>query len=116
MDKTEPLTIVVGRDMEKDWDSFLSGKTKDRPKNMLYLDSYKELSDLLSPKNIGLLKIIASFPKGNSVGELSDKSKRKQEAISRDIKKLKKNGFIETRKDKQKTIVTPKYSKIIIEI
>ena len=112
----EPLTIVVGRDMDKDWDDLFKGKNKNLPKNMLYLDTYDEVSELLSPKNIELLRMITSFSSENSVGELSKKSNRKQEAISRDIKKLRKNGFIETHKEKQKTIVTPKYSKIIIEI
>lgn len=115
-DKMESLTIFVGKDRDKDWDNLLTGKDKDQPKNTFYIDSYGELSKLLSPKNLELFRMIASFSNGESIGGLSQKSKRKQEAISRDVKKLKKNGFIKTHKEKQKTIVTSKYSKIIIEI
>ena len=112
----EPLTIVVGRDMDKDWDDLISGKNMKQPKNAYYVDSYEKVSKLLSPKNLELLKMIASFSEWKSIGELSKKSNRCQEAISRDIKKLKKNGFVKTKKEGRKTIVEPKYSKIIIEI
>jgi len=102
--------------MDKDQYDLLQGKNIKLAKNAYYVDTYEEVSKLLSPKNLELLKLIASLSEWRSVGEIAKKSNRKQEAISRDIKKLKKNGFIETKKEGRKTIVTPKYSKIIIEI
>ena len=112
----EPLTIIVGRDMDKDQADLLKGKNMNQPKNAFYVDTYEDVSKLLSPKNIELLKLIASFSDWKCVGELANKSNRKQEAISRDIKKLKTNGFIETKKDGKKTLIGPRFSKIIIEI
>ncbi|MFA5763798.1 MAG: hypothetical protein WC915_03210 [archaeon] len=112
----EPLTIVVGRDMDKDQADLLSGKNVNLPKFAYYVDTYEEVSKLLSPKNLELLKLIVSFSEWRSIGEIAKASNRKQEAISRDIKKLKANGFIKTKRDGKRTLVEPKYSKIIIEI
>ena len=112
----EPLTIIVGRNMDKDIDNLLKGIDMNQPKNAYYVDTYEEVSKLLSPKKLELLKLIASFSDWKSVGEIAKESNRKQEAISRDVKNLKANGFIKTKKDGKRTLIETKFSKIIIEI
>ncbi|MBI4052951.1 MAG: ArsR family transcriptional regulator [Candidatus Diapherotrites archaeon] len=113
----EPFTIIIGGNEEKDLDDFFSGKSTDQPKDVLYLDTFEQLHELLSPKKLDLLKWLMDLPKNHkpcSVSDTAKKIKRKQEAVSRDLKQLKKLGLVELKKDGQKTIPTPKFRRIEI--
>lgn len=112
--KEEPLTIIIGGDFNKDLDALMKGDRK-QPKNVLYLKSYKHLLELLSPQKIDLLRELAKTDK-YTVCELAKKTKRHQEAISRDIKQLKQKGFVKTTKNKNTTQITPIFKKIEITI
>jgi len=109
----EKLTIIIGGNADRDLEKLFQGKF-DQPTNTLYLDTYEKFQELLSPKKIDLLMQIANT-KDLGVCELAKKTKRNQTAISRDLKKLKKQGFVKTKKEKQKTIVSPIFSKIEIK-
>ncbi|MDD5148727.1 MAG: hypothetical protein PHH08_04655 [Candidatus ainarchaeum sp.] len=117
--KDDVFTIIIGGDMDKDLDDLFSGKRPDQPKNVLYLDNYNELAELLSPARINTLLYLMDIKKENSEKSISQTAKalkRHQEAVSRDIAHLKKNGFVETKKSKQATIALPKYAEIQIKI
>jgi len=119
MKKKEPFTIIVGGDMDKDLDDLFSGRNINQPKNMLYLNTVEQLLDLLSPKKLSTLKWLMEYqPSDNpkTISQIAKENNRFQEAVSKDIKELKKNGFVETKKDKQKVYAFPKHSEIIIKI
>jgi predicted transcriptional regulator len=117
--KKEPFTIIVGGDMDEDFEDLFSGKNIDQPKNSLYLDSVEQLLDLLSPKKLSTLKFLIEYqseknPK--SISQIAKENNRFQEALSKDIKHLEKNGFVTLTKDKQKVYASAKHSEIIIRI
>ena len=115
----EPFTIIIGGNARKDLDELLSGKPLseiNQPKDALYLDTFERLHELLSPKKLDLLLALMENPKHCCVSETAAKIKRKQEAVSRDLKQLKKLGLVELKKDGQKTIPKPKFRKLEIRI
>lgn len=117
--KENILTIIIGGDEEKDWRDLFSGKRMDQPKNVLYLDTYEQLAEILSPARINVLRFLMKDYKCHeekSVSQTAKELNRHQEAISRDIKHLKKLGLVETKKSKQATIALPKYAEIQIKI
>lgn len=121
-EKIEPLTIVIGRDMDSDISEFFSGKPLsevNKSKKMLYLDSFEELVELLSPKKLDLLRSLMNYhpnPCTESVSEIAEKLGRKQEAISRDLNCLKKLGLVKTVKNKQKIQASVPFKRIEIRI
>jgi len=117
--KKEPFTIIVGGNMDKDLDDLFAGKNLNQPKNSLYLDTVEQLLDLLSPKKLSTLKFLMEYqsekhPK--SISQIAKENNRFQEALSKDIKHLEKNGFVTTTKDKQKVYAAANHSEIIIRI
>ena len=117
--KKEPYTIIIGGDMDKDARDVFEGKNLNQPKNVLYVDTLEEAMDYLSPKKIGLLKSLMDYepsPCELTISELAKATGRLQPAVSRDIKDLREKGFVETRKDKQSTRITPIHNEIIIRI
>lgn len=120
--KEYSLTIYVGRDSDKDLDELFKGKkTTDIkiPKNALYLKSFEQLHELLSPKKLDLLLYLMDVPQKKipkTISEVAGDLGRKQEAISRDISHLKKLELIELKKEGQKTYACPKYASIDIKI
>jgi len=118
-DKYDKLTIIVGGDFDKGLDELLSDKyDPSYPLNTLYLKSFEQLHELLSPKKMDLLKWLIEYkPKPcESVSGLAKKLNRKQEAISRDLKQLRKLGLITEKKDKQSVLVSVPFKKLVIEI
>ncbi len=118
-DKYNKLTIIIGGNFDKDLDELLSDKyDPSHPLNTLYLKSFEELHELLSPKKMDLLKWLIEYkPKPcESVSGLAQKLGRKQEAISRDLKQLRKLGLITEKKDKQSVLVSVPFKKLVIEI
>lgn len=120
--KENILTIIIGGDEDADWKELFSGKPFNKikqPKNALYLDTYEQLSELLSPARIDVLRFLMSDYKCECEHSVSQTAKglgRHQEAVSRDIAHLKKLGLVETKKSKQSTIALPKYAEIRIKI
>ena len=116
------LTIIIGGDMESDYDELFSAKPLKeikQAKNTLYLESYLQLNKLLSPQKMDLLRYLIeeqSEQKPKSVSEIATELNRHQEAISRDIAGLKNLGFVFLKKFKQTVYVLPFYSKVNIEL
>ncbi|MFH0954712.1 MAG: HTH domain-containing protein [Candidatus Micrarchaeota archaeon] len=116
------LTIIIGGDMESDYEELFSAKPLKeikQAKNMLYLESYGQLDKLLSPQKMDLLLYLIeeqTEQKPKSVSEIAAELNRHQEAISRDIASLKNLGFVFLKKFKQTVYVLPFYSKVNIEL
>lgn len=111
MNKKNVLTIVIGGDMEKDekaiWDN-PEKAIKDQAQNMIYVDSYEQLYQMLSPARLDLLRYVIRMnhqKESKSVGTIAKELNRKQEAISRDLHYLSGRRLIELKKNKQ--IVLP---------
>jgi biotin operon repressor len=118
IEPADVFTIIVGGDMEKDDELLFAGKPKGLPRNAYYLDTFEELNDLLSPKKMELLRHLmmyqrATLPKSISV--IAKDTKRFQEAISKDIKHLRKLGLVEIVKEKQCVYPYPKFKEIVIK-
>jgi predicted transcriptional regulator len=121
MNKFEDLTIIIGGNHEEDLRRIFSKgcDLSKEPKNTLYLNSFEQLHELLSPKKMDLLKYLIEYnPKcpASSVSDLAKKTNRKQEAISRDLIQLRKLGLIKEKKEKQSVLVSAPFRKLIIEV
>lgn len=120
--KSKKLTILIGGDMEADFEELFLGKNFEeiaQAKNTLYLDSYEQLNKLLSPKRMDLLRYIMetqTTKKQKSVSEIAKEVHRHQEAISRDISHLKKLGLVVLKRVKQTVYAIPTYSCIDIRV
>jgi predicted transcriptional regulator len=114
------LTIIVGGDMDADIERLFSENCDldKEPRHVFYLNSFEELHDLLSPKRMDLLKWLIEYKPNscNSVSDLAKKLNRKQEAISRDLKQLRKLGLIVEKKEKQSVLVSVPFKKLVIEV
>jgi predicted transcriptional regulator len=118
--KTNKINIIIGGNFEKDFDDLLDGKinAKKHPKNIIYLDSFKQLNELLSPSKLDLFNYLIDFQNQKNPKTLSTISlelKRKKEAISRDIKQLNNLELITLKKVKQTVYAIPKYKAIEIK-
>lgn len=116
------LAIIVGGDIDSDYDELFSGKPLNeiaQPRNALYLDSFEQLHKLLSPKRLDLLRHIMETQSGvkpKSVSEIATELGRHQEAISRDITSLKNLGLIAIKRFRQTAYALPEYSRIEIKV
>ncbi len=118
--KSDKLYIIVGGNFEKDFDDLLNGKInpKKHPQNIIYLDSFKQLNELLSPSKLDLFNYLIEFQDKKNPKPLSKISlelKRKKEAISRDVKQLNNLELITLKKIKQTIYAMPKYKAIEIK-
>ncbi len=114
------LCIMVGGDYDKDFDDLLNGRIdlKQHPKNMIYLDTFAQLNKLLSPSRLDLLNYlieVQNTENPESLSKIAHELKRKQEAISRDIKQLHNLGLIVLKKVKQTVYAIPNYQSIEIK-
>lgn len=120
--RKECLTILVGADMDSDFKQLFSGKPISeikQAKNALYLDSFEQLSRLLSPKRIDLLRYLKNTQgskRRKSVSEIAKKLNRHQEAVSRDVNYLKALGFVSLKRVKQSVYAMPAFNSIKIKI
>lgn len=110
------LIIKIGGDPKKDIkEVFDNPKKNGQPgTSTLYLNSVKDLYEMLSPKRMGLLLYLAGSEESaqNTTTVLANKLGRKQEAISRDTAILEKHGLISKTKDKQKVFIKSAYGAI----
>lgn len=112
------FTIIIGGDMDKDDELLFAGKPEGLPRNAYYLDTFEELNDLLSPKKMELLRHLMLYQRTTipkSISVIAKDTKRFQEAISKDIKHLRKLGLVEVRKEKQCVYPYPKFREIVIK-
>lgn len=122
MKKQNTLTIIIGGDVDKDYEELLSAKSLKeikQPKNILYLESYEQLDRLLSPKKIDLLLYLIKTQNSDnpeSISGIAKKLNRHQEAISRDVRYLHKLGLVSLTQMKQTVYAFSKYSKISIQL
>ncbi|MDD4251155.1 MAG: hypothetical protein PHX27_03120 [Candidatus ainarchaeum sp.] len=114
------LYIIIGGDFDKDFNDLLNGKInpKKHSQNIIYLDSFKQLNELLSPSKLDLFNYLIDFQDKTNPKPLSKialELKRKKEAISRDIKQLNNLELITLKKIKQTIYALPKYNSIEIK-
>ncbi len=81
----------------------------------IFIPSGVKISEILSEKRIELLSLIAKQP-NKTINELSKATKRKKEAISRDIKFLKKHNLVETKKRGREKQVKTSIKYVLIPI
>ncbi len=116
------LKIEIGKDIEKDYSELFSGKPFSRinqSKNTLYLDSYEQLTKLISAKKMDLLLFLMGFQTQKnpfSVSQIAKKLNRHQEAVSRDLTYLKNLELVKVEQSKQMSYAFPVYSEIDIKI
>lgn len=118
MKKENILHIIINGNYDKDLENLLKGKiNKKTSKNTIYVDSFTQLNSLLSPSKLDLFNYLTESQntKPKSLTEISNKLKRKKEAISRDIKQLSNLELIKLKKEKQTIYALPKYKKIEIK-
>ncbi len=117
MNNMKKIIIKIGVKMEDDLKQIYENpKTGNPGTNTIYLKNVSELSQILSPQRLRLLKNLINEQKSESVTDLAKKLKRKQEAISRDLKILEKNSLVQKNKEKQETHAKTNYSTIEIQL
>lgn len=113
------LTIIIGGDMDKDLEEMLERPEKAivRPPHVLYLDTYEQLHDLLSPAKIDVLHSIISYDTSQEpdIKGLAKQAKRKQEAVSRDVHALEKMKLVELKKKGRHVHVSTPFKSIQIQ-
>ncbi len=111
------LIIKIGVKMSDELREIYMDPKKGKPgTHTLYLKNADELYELLSPKRIELLSFVTNQSTKNTIGEISRKLRRKQEAVSRDANILSKHGLIEKVRQKQSTRLKPNYSSLQINL
>ncbi len=114
------LTVVIGGDIDSDLNEILySGKSikeLNQSKNSLYLENYEQFYKLLSPKKLDILLFLMKSKTKKSVSEIAEKTKRLQEAVSRDLSKMKDLGIIEIKKEKNFAYISPNFKTIEIKL
>ena len=111
------LIIKIGKKMESDLKGIYKSPKKGKPgSHILYLKSAEELYELLSPKRIELLSFVINQSTKKTIGEMSKKHRRKQEAVSRDASILSKHELIQKTREKQKTYLKPNYDSLQIQL
>lgn len=112
------LRIRIGGDALKDMTKVMKDPSKGEPgTHTIYLKRPEELSELLSPKKLEMLRFILNYPdKPRTVTEVSKKTKRKQESISRDAAILEKHSLIEKIRKGRTALLKAKYDTLEIKL
>ena len=110
------VVLVIGGEMWKDLREMIDNpeKASKEPDLKIYVESVEQLSSILSAKKMNLLQYI-QFHKNLSVGEIASKTKRKQEAVSRDLHQLEHYGLVKLGKKGKHVYPEAKAKKITIE-
>ncbi len=118
-DPTKVFTIIVGGDMDLDDEECFvnSEKWSERPRDTLYVRDWKELHDWLSPAKLGLLIDLMNYNpmKEEGVGDIALRTKRKREAISRDIHHLAGMNLVHLKKNGKNVLVSTPFESIQIQ-
>lgn len=119
VDQNKILTIIVGGDMDEDDRRLLTDphEAEKHPQHTLYVDSYEELHEMLSPAKLDLLIELMNYNpwKEENVGSIAQKTKRKREAISRDLHHLAAMNLIKLKKAGKMVLVTTPFESIQIQ-
>lgn len=119
VDPNKVLTIIVGGDMDKDDDRLFNdpNEWKTHPRHTVYVHSYEELHNMLSPAKLDLLIELMNYNpwKEENVGSIAQKTKRKREAISRDLHHLAAMNLIKLKKAGKMVLVTTPFESIQIQ-
>ena len=112
------LVIKIGADKRKELRAVFDNPQKAKKNtHTLFLDTNKDLYEILSPKRFELLRyLIKHQAEKQTISEIADELKRKQEAISRDANLLKKYNLIEKIKEKQMVYLKALYSSLDIQL
>ena len=106
---------LIIRNIEN-WDDDIRNlfKNKNVPDNqrILYVRDAKQLSSILSSKRLSLL---FDLDKSKNVSEIVKSSKRKQEAVSRDLTLLESFNLIKKTKKGREVLIKKNVNKIQIE-
>ncbi|MFH0955006.1 MAG: ArsR family transcriptional regulator [Candidatus Micrarchaeota archaeon] len=112
------LVFKIGGTFRQDAVAFAKGSKKpESGTTTVYLRDFKHLREMLTPKKLALLDAMISFADAKqNVSQIAKKLKRKQEAVSRDLAVLEKNGLIHKTKHKQHVHPALSFSIIQIEL
>ncbi|HIH09665.1 MAG TPA: hypothetical protein HA254_03250 [Candidatus Diapherotrites archaeon] len=113
------LIIKIRGSLDKDLKEIRNDPSKVPPNgsHTLYLKSVEDLYDLLSPKKLEMLQALLNYPESmKTVTEVSKKTKRKQEAISRDVTALSEHNLIEKIKQGRNVLLKAKYDTLEIQL
>lgn len=116
---TQELTVKIGGNMNADDKKLFRSSTfaKKHPKRVLYLNSFEELHQLLTPSRLKLLRFLSDTREQKpTVSGIAAKTQRKQSAISRDLAKLKNARLVELHREKRFVYPKTACQKIVIEI
>lgn len=101
----------------KNWDDDIRNVFEDKNapsyQRILYVRDAKQLSSILSSKRLSLL---FDLDKSKNVSEIVKKSKRKQEAVSRDLTLLESFDLIKKEKKGREVFIKKKVKKIEIQL
>jgi predicted transcriptional regulator len=117
-EKMRKLIIKIGGSMEEDLKQVYKNPKLGKPgTHTSYLKNRQELYELLSPQRLELLRYVTCHPEEqNTIGHLSKKLKRKQEAISRDASFLEKHEMLKKIKEKQSVYLKALYGSLDLKI
>lgn len=112
------LIIKIGTDKRKELKAVFDNPQKaKRNTHTLFLNNAQELYKILSPKRFELLRyLIKHQTQKQTVNEIAEELKRKQEAISRDANLLEKYALIKKNKEKQTVYLKPIYKSLEIKL
>lgn len=115
MDCMKKLIIKIGGDSDRDLRDAWSKPSKELNKtSIVYLKNPIQSHQILSSERLDLMKHIMTYSSPACISDLVESTKRKQEAISRDILILESQGMIEKSKKGRKVFIEPKIDSIEI--
>ncbi len=119
IDPTKVLTIIVGGNSDKDDDRLFNDphEWKTHPRHTVYARSYEELHEMLSPAKLDLLIELMKYDPSNeeNIGFIAQKTKRKREAISRDLRHLATMNLVKLKKVGKNVLASTPFESIQIQ-
>ncbi|HIH33190.1 MAG: helix-turn-helix domain-containing protein [Candidatus Diapherotrites archaeon] len=110
------LVIKVGGSMVEDMRKVFENPRLSKPgTHTIYVKTWKDISELLSPKRLELLAYLIK-ENGENVSQLASRLKRKQEAVSRDAGVLEKHSLLEKAREGQSVCLKAKYKTLEIRL
>ena len=112
------LIIKIGADKRKELKEVFDHPERSKKNtHTLFLDNSEDLYEILSPKRLELLRyIIKHHAERQTISEIADELKRKQEAVSRDATLLTKYNIIQKIKEKQRVYLEALYKSLEIQL
>lgn len=112
------LVFKIGGDFLRDArEAFEHPNPSTAGTHTVYVKDAEQIQKILSPERINLLvRMLAYGKKDRSISEIATELNRKQEAISRDLTILEKNGLIIKTRVGQRVRPEAVYSTITIEL